>query len=195
MQNLLIPLIMKKDFPESIKSKRLELKLNLPSIELATKMFECISKNQAYLEKWLSWASTTNRVEDSLKFLFEVNEKSNYISYGIFAGREFIGNIRIFNINEKNQSCEIGYWLSKDFAGKGYMTEAMTEIEKIIFNNTIINRIVIKCDAENLASAGVAKKLGFELEGRQRQNRFNPYFKELRDGLAFSKLKSDYEQS
>ena len=51
----------------------------------------------------------------------------------------------------------IVYWLNTDFKGEGYISEALTLIEKELFDNDF-NRIVIHTDALNQRSATVAIK-------------------------------------
>lgn len=124
-------------------------------------MFELINKNREHLEPWFSWVKLTLSLEDSLKYLFDKEEKTKdakKVEYGIFVNNEYIGNISVFDINQKNKSCEIGYWLSSFHTRKGYITEAVKIMEKEIFDEMKLNRIQIKCNEKNEASFGVIKK-------------------------------------
>jgi ribosomal-protein-serine acetyltransferase len=121
MQNLIVPIIMKKNLFSILQGERISLVQNLPTIELATKMFTTIDKNRQHLKPFLTWVDGTEKVEDSLRFLFGSVEKETGLNYGIFLKYEYIGNFGVFKISEKNRSAEIGYWISKDHAGKGYM--------------------------------------------------------------------------
>ncbi len=182
-------------FQEELTSERLTLRRTRPTLETATTMFKVIDANRAHLGKWLSWVESTLAVEDTLKYLFdkeEQTEKGTKIEYGIYLGREYIGNVSIFDISTKNKSGEIGYWLSSSHARHGYMTEAVKTLEKEAFENLELNRVQIKCDERNIASAGVAKKCGYKYEGTLRQNMRNNYYNDLRNTLVFSKLYSEY---
>ena len=117
------------------------------------------------------------------------------IQYGIFINKEYIGNISIFDINLKSQSCQMGYWLSSSHTRNGYMTEAVRILEKEVFEKLKLNRIQIRCDERNDASVRVAKKCGYIYEGRLRERSFSSYFKDLRNVLVFSKLLSEYKET
>ena len=65
------------------------------------------------------------------------------------------------DMTDKDDECELGYWLGKPFWGRGYMTEAAEEILRYGFEN--LNMSVIWCgyyDGNN-KSKRVQEKLGF----------------------------------
>lgn len=184
-----------KKFKNKLIGERLVLKRTKPSIPMAETMFKVIEANRQHLRPWLPWEKLTLKTEDSLKYLFDKEEKTKKgekIEYGIYVNNEYIGNIGIFDINQEKRSAEIGYWLSAKFTGRGYMTEAVKIIEKEFFNHFNLNRIQIKCDERNKASVGVAEKSGYVFEGKLRSDSFSEYFGDFRNTLIFSKLKSDF---
>ena len=177
--------------------KRIVLKRLKPTLLTANIMFNVINKNRQHLSLWFPWVNIENNVEDTLKYLFSVDEKfklGEKIDYGIYLNNEYIGNIGIFDINKKNKSAEIGYWLSKKYIRNGYITEPVGILEKESFLNLNLNRIQIKCDERNIPSAGVAKKSGYILEGKHREDKYSEYFQDIRNTLVFSKLKSDFNK-
>jgi RimJ/RimL family protein N-acetyltransferase len=164
---------------------------------MAESIFKTIDKNRKHLEPWFPWPKSTLKVEDSLKYLFDKEQETETgkkVEYGIFINNEYIGNISIFYINEKNKSGEIGYWLSSLHTRNGYMTEAVKILEKEVFEEMKLNRIQIKCDEKNKASSGVAKKCGYKYEGKLREDIFSEHFNIFRNTLVFSKLKSEYKK-
>lgn len=184
-------------FKNKIIGKRIVLKLNKPSILMAQKMFEVVADNRQHLRPWLPWEKSTKKIEDSLKYLFETDEKiskGELADYGIYLKNEYIGNIGIFNLGKEKKSGEIGYWLSSKFIRKGYITEAIGILEKEFFTNNNLNRIQIKCDEKNIASMGVAKKCGYFFEGKYREDCYSEHFKNFRNTLVFSKLKSEFKK-
>jgi RimJ/RimL family protein N-acetyltransferase len=184
-------------FKNQLKGKRLILKRTKPTLNMAKTIFKVIDKNRKHLDPWFPWPKLTLKVEDSLKYLFDKEEKTKKgkkVEYGIFINKEYIGNISIFDINEEKKSCEIGYWLSSSHIRNGYMTEAVKILEKQVFEKLKLNRIQIKCDERNEASFGVAKKCDYKYEGKLREVSFSEYFNDFRNMLIFSKLKSEYYQ-
>jgi ribosomal-protein-serine acetyltransferase len=184
-------------FKNKLIGKRIVLKITKPDITMANIMFKVINENRKHLRPWFSWEKATKKVEDSLKHLFDKEEKvkeGKKVEYGIYIDNEYIGNIGIFDINQDKKSAEIGYWLSAKFIRRGYATEAVSILEKEFFLNHSINRIEICCDDKNIASAAVAKKCGYTFEGKLRENVYSKHFKSFRNTLVFSKLKSDFKK-
>ncbi|MFA5131150.1 MAG: GNAT family protein [Patescibacteria group bacterium] len=182
----------------TLPGKRIILRRLKPTLLTAKALFRVVDENRQHLSPWFPWVTSENNVEDALKYLFTVDEKfklGEKTDYGIYLNNEYIGNIGIFDINKKNKSGEIGYWLSKKFTRNGYMTEALGVLEKESFLNLNLNRIQIKCDERNIPSAGVAKKSGYTLEGKYREDTYSEYFKDFRNTFIFSKLKSDFKKS
>lgn len=182
---------------QKLVGKKIVLKRLKPTLKMANTIFKTVDENRNYLEPWFPWVKTEINVEASLKYLFELNEKfkiGEKVDYGIYVDNEYIGNVGIFNISKKNKSAEIGYWLSEKFTRQGYMTEAVKIVEKEYFSNVNLNRIQIRCDERNIPSAGVAKKCGYILEGKLREDIYNEYYKDLRNTLIFSKLKFDFNK-
>lgn len=67
------------------------------------------------------------------------------------------------------QSCYLGYALGVNFAGKGYMTEAVGLILKHAFNNLKLHRVEANVQPHNLSSINVLKRCGFTKEGFSRK--------------------------
>jgi RimJ/RimL family protein N-acetyltransferase len=64
----------------------------------------------------------------------------------------------------------IGYWIAKDFWGRGYCTEAARAVLDYGFNQTGLNRIFAWYLTRNPASGKVMQKLGMKPEGCLRQH-------------------------
>ena len=62
----------------------------------------------------------------------------------------------------------LGYSLSEEYWGKGYMTEAVNSVLKYGFENMGLSIITANCYAENSRSRSVLKKCGFIYEGTLR---------------------------
>lgn len=58
---------------------------------------------------------------------------------------------------------EIGYWLRADATGRGYATEAARAALTIAASLPGMTCVEIRCDARNVASAAVPRRLGFGL--------------------------------
>jgi [ribosomal protein S5]-alanine N-acetyltransferase len=90
--------------------------------------------------------------------------------------KKYIGNIGFKISEDRTIVTNIGYWLGKDFHGKGFATEALVEVLKFIEEKfTDVKEIKATAADYNVASKNVLKKCGFIETGevdppRVRQN-------------------------
>ena len=107
----------------------------------------------------------------------------------LFDGDVLCGSVRMRDVDGRNRSAYIGYFIGTDHQGRGLVTLAVGAFVEWAFSSLQLHRIGLRCVAANTASAAVAHRLGFTLEGRLRDC-------ELIDGvfhddLVFSRLSSD----
>ncbi|MBO4284693.1 MAG: GNAT family N-acetyltransferase [Alphaproteobacteria bacterium] len=184
------------NFPKKIKSNRIELTgVHKPTFELANEIYHHIEESRAHLEVFLPWADTTKSPEDEFVALKDFAQGFDQKTNFAYIIREknthrFLGCIELMNVDTKNLSAEIGYWLSKKACGNGYMLEAVRALEKVAFEKGI-NRIVIRNDVKNIKSAHVARNAGYHLDGVLREIRFNDKTKQFDSSNVWSKLKSE----
>lgn len=77
-----------------------------------------------------------------------------------------IGIIHFFSLLQQN--VELGYLLAKDYWRQGYMSEAMERMIQAGFELLHFHRIELQYDPKHIASARLAKKFGFVIEGTLR---------------------------
>ena len=90
--------------------------------------------------------------------------------------------------NWKVPSFEIGYWCRQPY--QGYVTEAVNGITDFALTHLAAKRVFIRCDTDNHASANVARRAGFELEGTLRHDG-RKHDGTLRNTFIFSQIRSD----
>ena len=101
-------------------------------------------------------------------------ENGTEYSFAIFDKNDnsYIGNIGFKpNLNNVNEIENIGYWLGKDYWGKGIATEAMgmvLDFIKVKFPN--VNKIKAGAFDYNIASQRVLENCGFEKVGIKKEN-------------------------
>ncbi len=74
------------------------------------------------------------------------------------------------NWNIDNYRAEIGYALSREYWGQGYMTECVKRLIEFGFKNMDLVRIEARCVLMNIGSSRVMEKSGMELEGTLRKH-------------------------
>lgn len=104
-------------------------------------------------------------------------------------GEAFVGVAGLQHIDWGVPKFEIGYWQDSRFSRQGLMTEAVGALCEMAQGALGARRLEIRCDALNLRSQGVPTRLGFELEGRLRNEDVaadDP--SRLRDTLVFARV-------
>ena len=151
-----------------------------------------IDRNRSFLRKYLLWVDNTNSLDDVIKttdmFIDLWNKGENY-AYSITLNTtgKAIGSIEIHNIDYKNHSAEIGYWLSESHNGKGYMAEAVNLIENQSFSGGL-NRLCIQVETDNIPSCKVAERADYKFEGTHKQKLLK--YGSFRDINCYAKLKN-----
>lgn len=125
----------------------------------------------------LRWINRNKPYErnDAVKFISRSNyhwRKKKAFIFGIILKETntLIGDVGIRNIKDKTAS--VGYWLSKEYWGKGIMTEALKLVLEFGFKKLKLHRIYGDCFEKNIGSHKVLTKAGFKLEGVERKSRF-----------------------
>lgn len=142
----------------------------------------------------MTWETNTTK-EKTRQFLEHVitgYSKGEAGEWGIVwkETNKIIGVAAIIEWSNKHQSIEIGYFLSENYWGKGIVTEALGKIIEYGFTILNTNRIEGRCDADNIGSQKVMKKLGMKYEGTLRKNEWIKG--EFRDTQYFSILANEF---
>lgn len=137
----------------------------------AEEVFAVIDRHRHYLSAWLPWAvecspeSTLTYIKNSLQ-QYANNEG---FSAGIWWKNTFSGSIGFKPIDWLNRKVEIGYWLAEDCQGAGIMTACCRAVITHAFQEWKLNRVQLHCATGNTKSCAIAERLGFTLEGVERQ--------------------------
>jgi ribosomal-protein-serine acetyltransferase len=160
----------------------------------AVDIFKTIDNQREYLGKWLPFVEFTKEISDSDSFVASVvnapEDRFEYV-FTIRKGGEFAGLIGFKDTDRLNKKTEIGYWLSEKYQKQGIVTRSVDKLCDFAFNTQGLNRVQIKCAVGNTPSKNIPKRLGFKLEGIERQGELltGGVFTDLE---IYSKLKSDY---
>jgi RimJ/RimL family protein N-acetyltransferase len=104
-----------------------------------------------------------------------------------------IGDIGIhfLDTDSENLQTEIGYTLDKNFRGKGYATEALTEIIDYLINDLNKHRIIASIDPSNIDSIRLIERLGFRKEAHFKESLF--FRGEWVDDLIYAILAKEWK--
>ena len=181
----------------SIHTPRLILRCWYPTD--ANLLQRAINDNLDYLRPWMDWArqepeSLEMKTERLRRFRDDFLSRQDFV-YGIFGadGVRVIGGTGL-HTRENKDAREIGYWISRPYANKGLATESTGALTRVAFEVNRVERIEIRCDPRNQASARVAEKLGFTHRSTLYGNKTDAEGR-LRDTMVWSLDSADYPGS
>lgn len=90
-------------------------------------------------------------------------------SFLIWNGANLIGQITMGGVMYGAlRAAHIGYWIDRNFANRGFTTQAVKLVSAYGFSELGLHRIEINVRPENAASCRVAEKAGFIAEGERK---------------------------
>lgn len=145
--------------------------LSLLEIKDTEKLYKLIDRSRDHLGKWLRFPSITLKEDDSKNFIERTriryaNDEGYWL--GIWQANELVGSIGFLYVDQENKKTEIGYWLGKDYEGKGIITKSIKVLINYAFEELHFNKIEIGVATDNLKSRAIPEKLGFKHEGELR---------------------------
>ena len=169
--------------------------LNLLEKRHSSDLFACVEGDREHLEKWIPFVSKTHSIQDAEAYInkaLEGYKNGEGYLYGIWDKKELIGIVLAKDIDNKAKVAEIGYMIKGEYEGKGIIKESCKKLMSFLFSELNMQKIIICCDARNERSIGLAKKMGFILEGtHKRQFIVND---ELCDLMYWAKFVDEYKE-
>jgi len=129
--------------------------------------------NDRDIRKYLSNPEEIFFFEDELEWYERIRkEKERHKVFAIVenGSSNLVGLIGIHNIDHKNGKAEIGYFLWRDYWGRGYATEAVGLTLRYCFEWLNLRKVYAHVFEPNVASSKVLEKNGFVLVGRWRRH-------------------------
>lgn len=170
------------------------LRIELPEPDHAKAVNNLVRENLSRLQQWMPWAVDDYSVKHATEWIQRTNdtrEKDGSFNALIFLDGEIIGTIGFHDLDTTNKHAAIGYWVDQSHEGKGIVTRCTRVLIEYLFSEIGLNRIQINCNVENRRSRAVPERLGFMLEGIQREVEFlNGSF---RDWAVYSLLQSEWK--
>ena len=149
----------------SLKTNRLYLRL--PQEEDVDELFKLMSNTE--LTRFLSWEAHKDRHSTTvvLNSLIESQKNDKGYHWCICIEDKIIGIVSLFDVKRVIRTwtlnrAELAYWITPNFQGKGYITEACEAILKVGFDRLGLHKIIVAHAQENIASESVCRKLGFQ---------------------------------
>jgi RimJ/RimL family protein N-acetyltransferase len=152
--------------PARIETERLVLRqwteADVPGLNAA------VTASIEHLRPWMSWIpgepeTVERKTERVVRWRREWEEGGDSV-LGVFLDGEPIGGTGLLR-RVGPTALEIGYWIHVDHTRRGYATEVSAALTDAAFTVPDVERVEIHHDKANVASAGVPRRLGFEMIG------------------------------
>lgn len=184
------------ELPDELRGKRVCLRPYAVGDGVAVQ--EAIEESHDHLRPWMGWTDSRRTVLECETYVRQALAKwltQEDVTVGMWdcsTGR-YLGGIWLYYNDWHVPAMEIGYWVRVSAQGQGYATEAATLLCKLAFLTFGAERVCIQCNAGNIKSANVARRLGFVHEAALRNHSRNT-MGELTDTLIFALTRNDYDQ-
>lgn len=155
------------------------LRLVVVDSTYASKVLGFYLENEMFLKRWEQVKQPDFYTIHHQRRILNLEEqfflKGQMVRFWVFkiadeANNEPIGSVSLTNIiRGVFQSCFLGYKLGERFTGAGYMTEAISKVVEIAFDEMELHRIEANIMPDNIKSMNVVKRLDFVNEGLARK--------------------------
>lgn len=98
-----------------------------------------------------------------------VRGRATNFAVRLHANGSLIGSIGLRDIDREHLQAELGFWIGREWWGKGYAREAATAVIGFAFDSLGLNRIYAHHMARNPAAGRVLMAAGMQREGLLRQ--------------------------
>ena len=139
----------------------------------ATPMFEFVERNRAFFQNWIPFVSKTKdlkAMETTIERYLARRKGGEAMFYCLWDGPIMVAFILAREIDEEAKWAEIGYMIDEAYQRRGIVKEACVQLIRQLWQERRMEKIVICCNDENVASIGLAESLGFVLEGKLRRH-------------------------
>ncbi|MGN6792896.1 MAG: GNAT family N-acetyltransferase [Streptosporangiaceae bacterium] len=134
----------------------------------AAALLTAVIESQEHLRPWMPWADSYDN-DRALEFLRECDEQwvsGGSFAYAIVVEGQIVGSAGLHN-RVGDGGLEIGYWVHRDWTGRGIATDAAAALTDAALALPGIERVEIYHDAANVASARIPAKLGYAKVGER----------------------------
>ncbi len=141
------------------------------SMEMSGEISKFIVQNYDQLSPWFEWLNPDYSETDTIDFISRSISKDPIISgfnFAIIVEGNYAGTVGNHGISQMHNSSSLGYYLGKEYEGKGIMLNSVRAVIHYLYGELKIERLEIRCNIDNLRSRAIPEKLGFKLEGNFR---------------------------
>jgi ribosomal-protein-serine acetyltransferase len=132
-----------------------------------------VADNYERLSKWHSAPKPSNLIDERRRYMandLKRGEDGKGHWWLIEAEGDLAGTIALHDVQARDRSALVGYWLARGFTGRGIMTASLRSALDWAFGDLGLIRVEIQCAVINSASCAVPERLGIRRESVRRQS-------------------------
>ncbi|UUN29318.1 GNAT family N-acetyltransferase [Streptomyces sp. FIT100] len=132
-----------------------------------------VERAREYAGPWVPFTVTVTDTGTARTFLQNYADKQAADTgrlHGIRLDGTLVGGVLFRIFDTQNEYCEVGVWLEPSAAGRGLITKAVTHLIDWAVDERGMHRVEWLASSANHRSIGVAKRLGFTLDGVLRES-------------------------
>lgn len=135
--------------------------------QVADGLYERILASRDFLGAHLPWVDGTSEadVKKRVRSWILSERLGQGGCWQILDGEKKLAGFIMMETNLRNRSATLSYWLFKEFAGRGLMTDALKTLCDYCFSELRLNRLELFASVDNAKSRAVAERCGFRSEG------------------------------
>ncbi|MBM7578153.1 GNAT family N-acetyltransferase [Jeotgalibacillus terrae] len=171
-----------------------QISLGLLQPHHAGDVYSLVESNREHLKEWLGWVNHIKSKDDYSETIIPLWLKQfadhNGFNSGIFYEGKLVGMVSLHFINWKTKHTSVGYYLSKQYEGKGIISLCIKSICEHAFCDLGLNKVEVQCAEANSRSRNVPERLGFKQEGINRDAEFiNGHYNNI---VTYSMLRKEW---
>ena len=174
--------------------------IRLITLEDLARYFDLIENNRKRLEDFFAGTvaitKTINDTEIHLRDVIQKAEKNNYFPFVVIDlnSNKLIASIQVKSVDWTVAKAELGYYIDRDYEGKGIIKKAVSMIIDHCFDQVGLAKLYIRTHEGNKPSVTIAEANGFQIEGKIRRD-YKTTSGVLIDVLYFGLLKEEWKKN
>ena len=128
---------------------------------------QLIIDNADHIGQWMTWTDDYDEAafRDYAKLMRKGFGKETDWGTRILYQGQYVGSCGLHMRPPAYKMAEIGYWLAKEFTGRGIVTRASHALADYAFTTRDLNKVLIRVATENTKSRAVPERMNFFDEG------------------------------
>ena len=170
-----------------------QIELRLIELSHVEELFRLIEMNRQHLRDWLPWVDANTSAAATAAFVSSSLRRADEdqgVTVGIWFEGHLCGMVAHHRIDWTDRCTSLGYWLDALHAGKGIMTLSCRAVIAHAFTTLGLHRVEIRCATDNHRSRAIPQRLGFTLEGLERQSEW--LYDHFIDLAVYALLQTDH---